>query len=140
VAVPPTARRLGVPLLAVFLFLATAMGADAATLFQSPSRNIGCAIDARGVRCDIRERDWRPPPKPSRCPVDWGHGLTLGLRGRARFVCAGDTVLGAGRRLPYGRSIRRGRFRCTSRRRGMRCVNRRNGHGFHLSRERARRF
>jgi hypothetical protein len=135
-----TVRRLGASLLASLAFLATAVGADAATFFQSPSTNIGCAIDGRGVRCDIREREWRPPPKPSSCPVDWGHGLTVGLRGRARFVCAGDTVLGAGRRLQYGRSIRRGRFRCTSRRSGMRCVNRRNDHGFHLSRERARRF
>lgn len=126
--------------LAVALSLAVAVDAKALTFFQSPSRNIGCVITKRGVRCDIAERDWRPPPKPSSCPVDWGQGLTVGRRGRARFVCAGDTVLGMGRRLQYGRSIRRGRFRCTSRRKGMRCVNRLNAHGFELSRERARRF
>jgi hypothetical protein len=138
--VPLIARRLGALAVALFLSLGSAAEADAVRFFQSPSANIGCGIDRQRVRCDIRERDWRPPPKPSSCPVDWGQGLTLGPRGRARFVCAGDTMLGAGRRLRYGRSIRRGRFRCTSRRTGMRCVNRRNGHGFHLSRERARRF
>jgi hypothetical protein len=114
---------------------------DTFTMFRSPSGNIGCAIGAQGgVRCDIRNRDWRPPPKPASCMLDWGFGLTVGRRGRARFVCAGDTVLGQGRRLAYGDSIRRGRFRCVSRRTGMRCVNRRNGHGFSLSRQRARRF
>jgi hypothetical protein len=111
------------------------------TGFQSPSGNIGCVIGRRGgVRCDIRNRDWRPPPKPASCRLDWGFGLTVERRGRGRFVCAGDTTLGQGRRLAYGDAIRRGRFRCVSRRSGMRCVNRRNGHGFALSRERARRF
>jgi hypothetical protein len=111
------------------------------TGFQSPSGNIGCVIGRRGgVRCDIRNRDWRPPPKPASCRLDWGFGLTVGRQGRGRFVCAGDTTLGQGRRLAYGDAIRRGRFRCISRRSGMRCVNRRNGHGFVLSRERARRF
>jgi hypothetical protein len=119
----------------------TATGLQSFTQFQSPSGNIGCVIGRRGgVRCDIRNRAWRPPPKPASCMLDWGFGLTVGLRGRARFVCAGDTTLGQGRRLAYGKAIRRGRFRCVSRRSGMRCVNRRNGHGFVLSRERARRF
>jgi hypothetical protein len=119
----------------------TATSLQSFTGFQSPSGNIGCVIGRRGgVRCDIRNRDWRPPPKPASCMLDWGFGLTVGRRGRARFVCAGDTTLGQGRRLAYGDAIRRGRFRCVSRRSGMRCVNRRNGHGFALSRERARRF
>jgi hypothetical protein len=110
------------------------------TGFQSPSGNIGCVIGPSGARCDIRSRDWRPPPKPASCQLDWGHGLVVGRRGRGRFVCAGDTTLGQGRRLAYGKAIRRGRFRCVSRRSGMRCVNRRNAHGFVLSREQARRF
>ena len=113
----------------------------AASFFQSPSGNIGCAITKKGVRCDIGQRSWKPPPKPASCPVDWGNGVTLGRRGRARFTCAGDTVLHAGgRTLAYGSSIRRGRFKCLSRKSGMRCRNRRNGHGFLLSRERVRRF
>ena len=118
-----------------------ATGLQSFTGFQSPSGNIGCVIGRRGgVRCDIRNRDWSPPPKPASCQLDWGFGLTVERRGRGRFVCAGDTTLGQGRRLAYGDTIRRGRFRCESTRRGMRCVNRFTGHGFTLSRERARRF
>jgi hypothetical protein len=125
----------------VFVAALLAFAAPAeAVMFSSPTGNIGCALDRGGVRCDIREREWRPPPKPASCEVDWGFGLILDRRGRGRFVCAGDTVLGSPRTLAYGRSIQRGRFRCVSRVRAMRCVNRRNGHGFALSRQAARRF
>jgi hypothetical protein len=64
----------------------------------------------------------------------------VGRRGVAHFVCAGDTVLGGKRVLGYRKSIRRGRFRCTSRRNGVRCVNLRNDHGFKLARRAARWF
>ena len=121
--------------------LTPAPAAAAATFFQSPSQNIGCVIErSSGVRCDIRQRSWRPPPRPDSCPVDWASGVTVGRSGRAMFTCAGDTVLGMGSALAYGRSITRGRFRCTSRRTGMRCRNQRSGHGFRLSRARARRY
>jgi hypothetical protein len=72
--------------------------------------------------------------------VDWGNGLAVGRRGAAHLVCAGDTVLGGKRVLGYRKSIRRGRFRCTSRRNGVRCLNLRNGHGFKLARRSARWF
>ena len=61
------------------------------------------------------------------------------MRGRGRFTCANDAVP-AGRELPYGRAIQRGRFRCRSQRSGMRCVNRRSDHGFAVNRARALRF
>jgi len=114
--------------------------AGAATFFETPSHNIGCAISGTGARCDIREHAWTPPPKPRSCPVDWGFGLTVSRRGSARWVCAGDTVFGGKRVLGYGKSISRGRFTCTSHRNGVRCVNRRNEHGFKLSRRSARWF
>jgi len=108
--------------------------------FHSPSGNIRCLIAAKTyTRCDITNRDWRPPPKPRTCEFDWGNTLEVGLRGRGRFGCVSDAVE-PGRVLPYGEAIARGRFRCRSRRSGMRCVNTRNGHGFALSRERVRRF
>ena len=66
--------------------------------------------------------------------------MQVGRRKRASFVCAGDTALHQGSVLDYGKTIRRGRFRCKSRTDGMRCVNGRNGHGFFLSRTRVRRF
>jgi hypothetical protein len=121
-------------------FLAGAGPVSGATFFESPSHNIGCVISKTGARCDIRVRTWDPPPKPASCPVDWGQGLTVERRGVARFVCAGDTVFGGKRVLGYRKSIRRGRFECTSRRNGMRCVNVGNGHGFKLARRFARWF
>ena len=110
------------------------------TSSSPPRSNIGCYIDRSGVRCDIAQHDWPKPVKPPSCDLDYGQGVYVGRRGRARFVCAGDTTLGAGPVLAYGRTVRRGRFRCRSRRSGMRCVNRRNGHGFHLSSAVVRRF
>lgn len=112
-----------------------------AVFFASPSGNIGCLLDKSFVRCDIGTRDWSPPPKPRSCPVDWGQGVSVDKRGRARFVCAGDTVkLPRARTLAYGRSLSRGRFTCTSRQNGMTCRNGSNGRGFTLSAQRYRFF
>ena len=135
------ARIVGLTAALCALSLAGAVSAQAFVQFKSPSGNIGCVLDKRdGVRCDIREKSWTAPPKPSWCDVDWGGGVQVGRRKRASFVCAGDTVLGADRTLSYGSSIRRGRFECFSRRTGMRCVNHRTHHGFRLSRQHAVRF
>jgi len=133
-------RRL-VGVLAALGALAGAGSASAAPVsFHSPSGNIRCVIAPRVyTRCDITQRDWRPPPKPRTCEFDWGNTLEVGLRGRGRFGCVSDAIE-PGRVLPYGDAITRGRFRCRSRRTGLRCVNTRNGHGFALSRERVRRF
>ena len=120
--------------------LVLAPAASAAVYFHSPSGNIGCGVGRQGARCDIREKDWRAPSRPRSCNLDWGYGLTLGKRGKGRFFCGSDSVLGIGRRLGYGKSIRRGRFRCVSRTDGMKCKNVRNGHGFFIARERYRRF
>ena len=130
------ARTVGLTAVLCASALVVAGAADALVLFESPSSNIGCALSKRdGVRCDIRAKDWSPPPKPSWCDVDWGGGVQVGRRKRASFVCAGDAVLGGDRTLAYGTSIRRGRFECFSRRTGMRCVNHRTHHGFKLSRQ-----
>jgi hypothetical protein len=132
-------RRL-VALAVVAGALVAAAPASAAVFFHSPSGNIRCVIAAKSLtRCDITQRDWQPPPKPSSCEFDWGNTLEVLLHGRGRFGCVSDAV-DRGRALPYGEAVTRGRFRCRSRRSGMRCVNTRNGHGFALSRERARRF
>lgn len=108
--------------------------------FVSPTRNIGCVMDSVAVRCDIRDHSWPTPPKPKSCELDYGGGLVVGRKGKAQFVCAGDTALEAGPVLAYGSSQRFGRFRCSSEESGMRCVNTRNGHGFVLSKQRAKRF
>jgi hypothetical protein len=120
--------------------LAGAAPASAAVSFHSPSGNIRCVIAARiYTRCDITQRNWRPPPKPHSCEFDWGNTLEVALRGRGRFGCVSDAI-DPGRVLAYGDAIQRGRFRCRSRRSGIRCVNTTSGHGFALSRERVRRF
>jgi hypothetical protein len=129
-----------VPLAALISTLAVAAPASAATSFHSPSGNIRCVIDRTAfTRCDITHRDWSPPPKPQSCEFDWGNSLVVGLRGRGRFLCVSDAV-DSGRKLDYGESIKRGRFRCRSRTSGIRCVNVRSGHGFAVSRQRVRRF
>ena len=129
-----------VPLAALFAALGAAPSATAATSFHSPTGNIRCVIDRTSfTRCDITNRDWSPPPKPKSCEFDWGNSLGLGFRGRGKFLCVSDAV-DSGRKLDYGQSIQRGRFRCRSRMSGMRCVNLRNDHGFALSKQRLRRF
>lgn len=110
------------------------------TGFSSPSANIGCYIDKRNVRCDIRRRSWKPPPKPARCESDFGQGVGLNAGGRPAFVCAGDTALGSREKLAYGEGIQAGVLRCISRRSGITCKDTRSGPGFSLSRERYRLF
>jgi hypothetical protein len=59
-------------------------------------------------------------------------------------VCRGVGCLGNGPEnaftLRYGRSVRVGPFRCTSRRDGMLCVVVRSGHGFLINRDRVKRL
>ena len=126
--------------LAVAAVLATAIvvsSAQALTFFHSPSGNIRCSILSGGVRCDTQQKDWQPPPKPSSCHFDWGGSIGLSKHGKPHFLCVSDAV-DPGRRLGYGDSLTRHRFRCTSLTSGVRCVNKRNGHGFKVSRQRYR--
>jgi hypothetical protein len=110
--------------------------------FQSPSQNIGCYLAAKGgVRCDIRERDWSPPPEPKFCikaGVDWGQGIGVGEHKKASFTCAGDTTLGGPSTLAYGQTAQRGEYICLSARSGMACENSDTDHGFFIARERYR--
>jgi hypothetical protein len=122
--------------------LAVAAGNHGPHYFETPSHNIGCYLDSRSVRCDIRERDWSPPPKPQYCikaGVDWGQGVAVGAH-RASIVCAGDTTLGGPGLLGYGQSARRGPIYCVSRAAGITCRNADTAHGFFLSRARYRLF
>lgn len=129
-----------------FVFALALLAAPAANgavvSFRSPSSNIGCVgttSDVVEVRCDIRQRTWRPPPRPPGCELDFGQGIALGAKGRPAFVCAGDTALNRDRVLAYGRQVRIASITCTSRRTGMTCTNR-AGHGFLLSTQRYRLF
>jgi hypothetical protein len=106
------------------------------TYFSSPSRNIGCLITRSSLRCDIRQKSYKEPRRPTSCQLDYGKAIAIGRDDRvASFVCAGDTVLGAKKVLPYHRSTEVGDFGCTSRETGMTCYNLRTRHGFTISRE-----
>ena len=133
---------------ATFLILLALLGAAPATAqaadfryFKTPSANIVCYISSAGVVCGIQS-GLKPAPKRRDC-----HGggdfvsnrLELGKTGRAHpQTCAGDTGPFAGltegaRTLRYGKTIKAGRLRCTSRKNGLTCRN--LGHGFFLSRD-----
>jgi hypothetical protein len=103
--------------------------------FITPSKNIGCFVSPESARCDIAEKSWKAPPKPAGCQLGWGNGLAVGVDGETSIVCAGDTVLGGPRTLPYGESVRAGDFVCASSAEGVRCTNEPTGHGFTLSRK-----
>jgi uncharacterized protein DUF6636 len=109
--------------------------AAAVVSFQSPSQNIGCVGTERYVRCDVAVKDWNPP-KPAGCPTDYGQGAYVNRKAsRGALVCAGDTALGSGNVLPYGKTRKLGNgLRCKSLRSGMRCTNR-AGHGFKVARQ-----
>ncbi|MBA2462832.1 MAG: hypothetical protein H0V45_13890 [Actinobacteria bacterium] len=116
----------------------------ASAYFETPSRNIACAwLSGFGgsLRCEIASLLRPLPPRPVSCDVDWGYGISMGRTGRARVLCAGDTVRRTGpvRILAYGSTWRAGGFRCVSARIGLRCTNS-SEHGFFLSRERWRVF
>jgi hypothetical protein len=105
--------------------------------FRSPSGNIGCVLSNRfgtEARCDIGNRDWKTPKKPASCDLDYGNGVAIGARGRAHFICAGDTALGAGPKIAYGRTVRLTPFACKVSTAGVRCRNA-HGHGFSISRQ-----
>jgi hypothetical protein len=111
------------------------------TGFHSPSGNVGCKISPTGVRCDIDQRNWSPPPRPADCRLDYGQGISIGIGEPAQFVCAGDTARvlppsgGAGEPLAYGEAITAGPMRCESAESGMTCRDVGSGHGFSISRE-----
>jgi hypothetical protein len=109
--------------------------------FRTPSGNIGCRFtdEPQYLRCDILQTS-DAPPKPKSCDLDYGHSYALNRRGRARVLCAGDTVVDQNAPvLRYGRTRHLGNMTCESKRTGLTCFNL-AGHGFVLSRARIRRF
>jgi uncharacterized protein DUF6636 len=117
---------------------------DSVLFFNTPSGNISCVYlpssTSANLRCDIGGGVRPLPPKPRSCGFDWGVGMQMQLRARARIVCASDSVFSpAARRFPYGTTWRRNGFICTVRRVGLRCSNR-TKNGFFLSRQRSYRF
>jgi hypothetical protein len=118
--------------LSLAALLSPAVAEARITAFKSPSGNITCVISTGGgqptfAQCEVRSR---------------GVGYHLPRRGRVNtYDGRGHDDL-AHRRfvLDYGRSVRRGVFRCRSRESGMTCRSLVSGHGFTVSREGARLF
>ena len=120
---------------------------SAPAYFVTPSRNIVCSwsddVDVRSrtsLRCQIGTGLNPTPKQPSWCETDWGFGFTLLNVGRAKVLCAGDTIWHGWRPvLDYGKTWRKRGFTCHSSFVGLTCRNTAD-HGFFLSRERWRQF
>jgi hypothetical protein len=102
------------------------------TTFKMPSGNIGCRLSGTTLRCDIRS-GLEPPPAGS-CDGDWG-GVVLASHGKAKPLCAGDTVYDdSAPALAYGSTWGGGGMSCLSDESGLHCANT-PGHSFFLSRQ-----
>lgn len=121
--------------------LSTASAADDLA-FRTPSDNIHCQVEEPFepggptiLRCDIMQRDNRPPPRPRDCEQDWGMAFYVMDRDEpGQLMCVGDTVRGNARVLEYGKMWRAAGFECVSQRDGLTCRNA-TGRGFKLSRK-----
>jgi hypothetical protein len=102
--------------------------------FHSPSGNISCEVGA--ARPQLGTYAFCATVKPARCARLDGSGQ---LRVRRGLTCQGNAPE-TSFTLAYGKSVRVGPFRCTSRMDGMRCVIVLTGHGFLISRERVKRL
>lgn len=113
---------------AVLVLAAPAAAQAEIAPFVTPSKQIYCAYISDGggqIRCDALFLNDR--------------GFLLNTSGKARRIKITDTIADPDAPvLAYGKTFRRGPFRCTSRRAGLTCEHRSNGHGFFLSRERQR--
>jgi hypothetical protein len=103
--------------------------------FTSPSKNIGCYLDAAQVRCDVGDKTWTAPPPDTPCPLDYGHGVLMEAGKAPVFSCAGDTTLGGPDVLAYGQTAQRGHLVCASTEGGMTCSDLTSGHSFTVARE-----
>jgi hypothetical protein len=134
-------------LVAMFATAAPAVGST--KFFQSPNKNVGCAIVKTGgykhsfsqARCDIKKHTWNAPPKPSSCHFDWGFGLEVGTSGKGKFVCASDSVIGQGQVLSQGDQVKFAGYSCSAQaHNSIRCHNTSTGHGFAISKTNKIRF
>ena len=109
--------------------------------FQSPSGNVFCGVGTLDngnafAQCEIVDRSWSPPPRPTACEGEWGDRIGLNQGRPATFECHGDTLRGDGLpTLDYGRSYFEGPVTCSSEESGVTCSDISTGHYFTISRE-----
>ena len=101
-----------------------------------PSRNIACEMAQDHAVCQIMERTFEQPPKPSDCEYDYGETIEIKGDVRAELLCVSDTVFGAPDdfELAYGERVSNGLVTCASATSGMTCSTASGSHGFELSR------
>ena len=122
------------------------MSVNGTKAFQTPSRNIACALTSATAstpafaRCDIAARTWKAPKKPKDCPLDYGNGVILEDSKHGQLTCAGDTLLHQGDVLPYGQRLEAGAVACQVVTAGVTCANASSKHGFFISRTKYRLF
>jgi hypothetical protein len=131
--VPPTSTTVA-PTTTTTLIVVTSP-----TWFSTPTGNISCAVLAEYARCDIVDRTWAPPTKPSDCPLDWGSSLVVAATQTGKFSCSSDTVYRPEVQMPWGRRVTDGSMSCDVVSEGVTCRSS-DGHGFFLSRESYRLF
>jgi hypothetical protein len=134
---------------------ADALSADAqagkVVHFTSPSGNIDCFLSSdkefgRFAQCFVQDDNWkRHKAKPASCDLDWsptevsvsrGGKVRVGAcRGDVGPLCyPGDKIFPCST-LGYGESVKAGKIRCTSTRRGITCrTTDGDHHGFRVAR------
>jgi hypothetical protein len=119
--------------------MAAARAADAVSAgFKTPSGNIHCRLLTEGaatsLRCDAKEVEGRPPPRPDNCHFQWGRAFALLANGgEAHLVCHSDSL--GEEQLPvlrYGETWQQEPFTCLSASSGLTCSTPAK-HGFVLS-------
>jgi hypothetical protein len=116
-------------------FMPSEHPALALTSFTVTGTNVGCALGAGGVRCDVAQRVWAPPEQPSSCTGTWGNGIALGRTGSAQFACGGTSALSASAQvIPDGWDDTIGQITCQVRSFGVDCFSVASRDGFIISR------
>jgi len=96
--------------------------------FHSPSKNIACEVSVGLPRGTYALCTTDKPPQRAVLKAN-GHTSVC-----VRIHCLSNMPVNS-LKLAYGKSVRLGPFRCTSRSDGMRCIVVRTGRGFLISRE-----
>jgi hypothetical protein len=101
--------------------------------FRTSDRNIGCDLEPAYVLCNVKQRSFSPPPKPSDCFYSWGKALEFTIGSKGSFFCGhGEDYTGSKRVLATGQAIKVGLVTCRAVAGGVECSG--QGNGFRLTR------
>ena len=115
--------------------------ADPYEAFQSPSRNVYCAIghlyDTAYAECEVADHTWAAPPRPATdCTGTYGDRIILPAGVAPVWRCHSTTLKDDGVAvLGYGGVREVDTISCASEGAGMRCTDSATGHYFVLSRD-----